>query len=192
MTATVDDTDLKDRHRRMWASGNYPRMVETFLLPLGPRLVDACGVTGGTTVLDVASGTGNAALPAAARGARVTASDLTPELLEAGRQRAEAAGLALEWREADAEHLPFADAAYDVVMSSMASVWNSGPRHVFGLAYAMEWTTPATGPISAKRSRIVSPDVTSQKRTSRLDLSSSVMPLLRSRKIRLNFSFCIV
>src|SRR3954454_7816552 len=115
MTTTAtppDDTELKGRHRTMWASGNYPRMVETFLLPLGPQLVDACGITAGTTVLDVASGTGNAALPAAARGATVTASDLTPELLEAGRRRAGDAGLQLEWRQADAEHLPFADASY--------------------------------------------------------------------------------
>jgi ubiquinone/menaquinone biosynthesis C-methylase UbiE len=127
MTTTVDDTELKTRYARMWASGNYPRMVETFLLPLGPRLVDACGVTAGTTVLDVASGTGNAALPAAARGAHVTASDLTPELLEAGRRRAGAAGLQLEWRQADAEHLPFADASYDVVMSSIGVMF--APHH---------------------------------------------------------------
>src|SRR4051812_49997535 len=97
MTTTVDDTELKTRHARMWASGNYPRMVETFLLPLGPQLVDACGITAGARVLDVASGTGNAALPAAARGATVTASDLTPELLEAGRRRADAAGRPPGW-----------------------------------------------------------------------------------------------
>src|SRR3954469_4651557 len=127
VTTTVDDTELKARHKRMWASGNYPRMVETFLSPLGPRLVDACGITDGTTVLDVAAGTGNAALPAAARGAQVTASDLTPELLEAGRRRAEAAGLHLDWQEADAEPLPFADASYDVVMSSIGVMF--APHH---------------------------------------------------------------
>src|SRR6195952_5641050 len=106
MTATVADTELKARHRTMWASGDYPRMVSTFLTPLGPRLVDACGITAGQRVLDVAAGTGNAALPAAARGAQVTASDLTPELLAEGRRRADADGLTLEWTEADAEHLP--------------------------------------------------------------------------------------
>jgi SAM-dependent methyltransferase len=127
MTTTVDDTELKARHKRMWASGNYPRMVETFLSPLGPRLVDACGITAGTTVLDVAAGTGNAALPAAVRGAQVTAGDLTPELLEAGRRRAEAAGLQLDWQEADAERLPFADASYDVVMSSIGVMF--APHH---------------------------------------------------------------
>src|SRR3954453_17692663 len=83
-TQTPTDSDLKARHAAMWASGDYPQMVETFLLPLGPRLVDATGIGPGTRVLDVAAGTGNASIPAARRGAAVTASDLTPELLEAG------------------------------------------------------------------------------------------------------------
>ncbi len=127
MTAVVTDTELKQRHRKMWASGDYPRMVETFLLPLGPRLVDACDVRAGQRVLDVAAGTGNASLPAAGRGARVTASDLTPELLAEGRRRAEAAGLDLEWTEADAEHLPFEDGSFDVVMSSIGVMF--APHH---------------------------------------------------------------
>jgi SAM-dependent methyltransferase len=115
--------DLKTRHRAMWASGDYPDMVETFLLPLGPRLVDAIGIRDGQRVLDVAAGTGNASLPAAERGASVVASDLTPELLEAGRARAAAAGLELEWEVADAEQLPFEDASFDVVMSSIGCMF---------------------------------------------------------------------
>jgi SAM-dependent methyltransferase len=111
----------------MWASGDYPSMVETFLLPLGPRLVEGCGIGPGMRVLDVAAGTGNASLPAAKAGADVTASDLTPELLEAGRARAEAEGLELEWVEADAEHLPFEDASFDVVMSSIGAMF--APHH---------------------------------------------------------------
>ena len=111
----------------MWASGDYPSMVETFLLPLGPRLVEACGIGPGMDVLDVATGTGNAAIPAAQAGANVTASDLTPELFEAGRARAEAAGVSLEWAEADAENLPFPDASFDVVMSSIGAMF--APRH---------------------------------------------------------------
>jgi ubiquinone/menaquinone biosynthesis C-methylase UbiE len=106
----------------MWASGDYPEMVETFLLPLGPRLVEACGIGAGMDVLDVASGTGNAAIPAARAGANVTASDLTPELLEDGRRRADAEGLTLEWVEADAENLPFDDRSFDVVMSSIGAM----------------------------------------------------------------------
>jgi SAM-dependent methyltransferase len=78
-------------------------------------------------VLDVAAGTGNASIPAAERGASVTASDLTPELLEAGRRRAEAEGLELDWVEADAEHLPFEDESFDVVMSSIGAMF--APHH---------------------------------------------------------------
>lgn len=127
MSTPLADTELKTRHRTMWASGDYPEMVETFLLPLGPRLVDALPIAPGTRVLDVAAGTGNASLPAAARGAAVTASDLTPELLDAGRLRAEAAGLTLEWEQADAEDLPFDDASFDVVMSSIGVMF--APHH---------------------------------------------------------------
>jgi SAM-dependent methyltransferase len=109
--------DLKARHRAMWASGDYPRMVDTFLLPVGQRLADACPISAGDRVLDVAAGTGNASIPAAQRGARVTATDLTPALLEAGARRPEAEGLDLEWVPADAEDLPFDDGSFDVVMS---------------------------------------------------------------------------
>ena len=121
------DAELKARHRAMWASGDYPSMVETWLLPLGPRLVAASGIAPGMRVLDVAAGTGNASLPAARAGAEVTASDLTPELLEAGRRRAEAAGLTLAWVEADAERLPFEDASFDVVVSAIGAMF--APRH---------------------------------------------------------------
>ena len=127
MSAAVPDSELKARHRAMWASGDYPSMVETFLLPLGPKLVDACGIEAGMKVLDVAAGTGNASIPAAERGASVTASDLTPELLEAGRGRAESKGLELEWVTADAENLPFDDESFDVVMSSIGAMF--APHH---------------------------------------------------------------
>jgi SAM-dependent methyltransferase len=127
LSSTMPDPELKARHRAMWASGDYPSMVETFLLPLGPRLVEACGIGPGMSVLDVAAGTGNASIPAAQTGAEVTASDLTPELLEAGRRRAEAEGVALEWVEADAEHLPFPDQSFDVVMSSIGAMF--APHH---------------------------------------------------------------
>ena len=127
MSSSVSDSELKGRHRVMWASGDYPSMVETFLLPLGPRLVEACGIGSGMRVLDVAAGTGNASIPAAERGASVTASDLTPELLEAGRRRSESSGLELEWVEADAEHLPFNDESFDVVMSSIGAMF--APHH---------------------------------------------------------------
>ncbi|WP_205697899.1 class I SAM-dependent methyltransferase [Conexibacter sp. SYSU D00693] len=127
MAVDVQDTQLKTKHRAMWASGDYPKMVSTFLLPLGPRLVEACGIQAGQRVLDVAAGTGNASIPAAQTGASVVASDLTPELLEAGAARPEAQGLDLEWVTADAERLPFEDASFDVVMSSIGVMF--APHH---------------------------------------------------------------
>ena len=127
MSTATPDSELKVRHRKMWASGDYPTMVETFLLPLGPRLVEACDIGPGMRVLDVAAGTGNASIPAAKRGASVTASDLTPELFEAGRRRAEAEGVELEWVEADAENLPFEAESFDLVMSSIGAMF--APHH---------------------------------------------------------------
>jgi SAM-dependent methyltransferase len=127
VTSSAQNSELKARHRKMWASGDYPSMVETFLTPLGPRLVEACGIGPGDRVLDVAAGTGNASIPAAQAGADVVASDLTPELFEAGRARAAAAGVELEWAEADAENLPFEGGAFDVVISSIGVMF--APHH---------------------------------------------------------------
>jgi ubiquinone/menaquinone biosynthesis C-methylase UbiE len=126
MSMTADH-ELKTKHRAMWGSGDYPEMVETFLLPLGPVLVEGAGITEGNRVLDVGAGTGNASIPAAQCGASVVASDLTPSLLEAGRKRAETIGLELEWAEADAEDLPFPDEDFDVVMSSIGVMF--APHH---------------------------------------------------------------
>lgn len=127
MTADAADLELKARHKVMWGKGDYPLMVDTFLLPIGQRLVDALELAAGTRVLDVAAGTGNASIPAAQRGALVTASDLTPDLLEAGSRRPDAQGLDIEWVEADAENLPFDDASFDVVMSSIGVMF--APHH---------------------------------------------------------------
>ena len=121
------DPELKARHRAIWASGDYAEIVEAWLLPLGRRIVEASGIEPAHTVLDVAAGTGNASLPAAAAGAVVTALDLTPELLATGGRRAQAAGLELDWIEGDAEHLPFADESFDVVMSTLGAMF--APDH---------------------------------------------------------------
>ncbi len=91
MTATTTAVDadraLKTKHRAMWASGDYPAWQADLISTLGPVLVDACAVRSGDRVLDVAAGAGNAAIPAALAGAEVVASDLTPELFDAGRRR---------------------------------------------------------------------------------------------------------
>lgn len=121
------DRQVKARHRALWASGDYPAVAAELIPTLGPRLVEACGIRAGDRVLDVAAGAGNAAIPAAERGARVTASDLTPELFEAGRRAARAGGVELAWVEADAEALPFPDDDFDVVMSCVGAMF--APHH---------------------------------------------------------------
>jgi ubiquinone/menaquinone biosynthesis C-methylase UbiE len=116
-TVAVDQSQVAAKHRAMWASGDYAKLAAELVSPLGPVLVEATGVGPGDRVLDVASGTGNAAIPAAETGASVVASDLCPELLEQGRRLAAERGVDLEWREADAHSLPFGDDEFDVVMS---------------------------------------------------------------------------
>jgi ubiquinone/menaquinone biosynthesis C-methylase UbiE len=119
--------ELKTRHRAMWATGDYPAVVADLVGELGEVLVAACRVGPGDRVLDVAAGNGNAAIPAAAAGARVTASDLTPELLDIGRKLAAERGVDLEWSEADAEALPFPDGGFDIVMSCLGVMF--APNH---------------------------------------------------------------
>jgi SAM-dependent methyltransferase len=108
---------IKTKHRAMWALGDYDRIATEVIYELGGVLVDAANVQPGERVLDVAAGSGNASLPAAIAGAGVVATDLTPELVQIGRERAAAHGLDISWQEADAECLPFADSEFDVVLS---------------------------------------------------------------------------
>jgi len=130
-TNTGSTTDagraLKAKHRAMWALGDYAAVATDIVAGLGPILAEACGVRPGDRVLDVAAGSGNAAIPAARAGASVVASDLTPELLEAGRRQAEQEGTRLEWRQADAEDLPFADGEFDTVLSCLGVMF--APYH---------------------------------------------------------------
>ena len=127
VTATEEDRALKAKHAAMWASGSYPTVVDEVVHALGGILVEAIDVQPGQRVLDVAAGTGTSAIPAARRGAEVVATDLTPELLAVGRAAAEAEGVDLTWQTADAEALPFADADFDVVMSSIGVMF--APHH---------------------------------------------------------------
>jgi SAM-dependent methyltransferase len=116
-TTAVDQSQVAAKHRAMWASGDYAKLAADLVLPLGPVLVQATGIARDDRVLDVAAGTGNAAIPAAETGASVVASDLCPELLEQGARVAAERGVDLEWREANAHKLPFGDNEFDVVMS---------------------------------------------------------------------------
>src|SRR5258707_4520968 len=96
-TATEAGRALKAKHRAMWAFGDYPAVATDLVSGLGPVLVGACEIRPGDRVLDVAAGTGNAAIPAAEAGASVVASDLTPELLEAGQREAGRRGAPVGW-----------------------------------------------------------------------------------------------
>jgi SAM-dependent methyltransferase len=130
VTMTTSLSDAKAAERAMWALGDYHRFATQTVWEVGPVLVDACGVSRGQRVLDVAAGTGNVAIRAAETGADVVASDLTPENFAAGRREANARGVELEWVEADAEALPFEDETFDVVTSSFGAMFAPDHRAV--------------------------------------------------------------
>jgi SAM-dependent methyltransferase len=120
--------DIKRAARTTWATGDYDTMMrQERLYEVGARLVRHAGIRPGEVVIDVACGTGNVAIPAAAAGAHVTGVDLTPRMLEVARKRAADAGVEVEWTEGDAEDLPFEDGRADVVVSSFGCMF--APRH---------------------------------------------------------------
>lgn len=116
-TTAPDLQALKTKQQAAWASGDYAVIGSTLQI-VGEMLCEAVDLRGGERVLDVAGGNGNASLAAARRAAEVTCTDYVPALLERARRRAEADGLHIQFQEADAEALPFADAAFDVVLST--------------------------------------------------------------------------
>jgi ubiquinone/menaquinone biosynthesis C-methylase UbiE len=119
-TAAPKQPDLaavKTRQQGAWSSGDYA-VVGTTLQIVGEELCEALDLRPGSKVLDVAAGNGNATLAAARRWCDVTSTDYVPELLERGRERAEAERLIVDFQEADAEALPFRDASFDVVLST--------------------------------------------------------------------------
>jgi ubiquinone/menaquinone biosynthesis C-methylase UbiE len=119
--------DPKAAARAMWALGDYHRFATETVWELGPVLVEACGISVGERVLDIAAGSGNVAIAAVKAGASVVASDLTPENFEAGRRQADEEGVELEWVEGDAEALPFGDDEFDAVTSSLGAIF--APDH---------------------------------------------------------------
>jgi SAM-dependent methyltransferase len=126
-TPTIADQELAAKHRAMWATGDYLAIADELVAPLAGVLLDAVRVGPGDRVLDVAAGTGNVALRAALAGASVVASDLCPELLQKGQAVAAEQGVSLDWQEANAEALPFADNDFDAVLSCIGVIF--APHH---------------------------------------------------------------
>jgi len=122
----IDDADLKQIHRIMWGNGNYVRIAD-LVASACTQLVAELGAGPGVDWLDVACGTGNVSIPAAAAGARVVGIDLTPEHFPVARARAKEAGVVVDWSQGDAEQLDLADATFDRVTSTFGSQF--APRH---------------------------------------------------------------
>jgi SAM-dependent methyltransferase len=119
--------DFRSRARRTWAGGDWDSFSR-LVAPVGPVVLDEIGVRAGDDLLDVGAGSGGTvAIPAALRGARVVAADITPELFEHGRRRAAEAGVDIDWVEGDAQDLPFADASFDRVTSTFGAMF--APDH---------------------------------------------------------------
>ena len=123
---TPDFAAIKQRQQAAWSSGDYA-VVGTTLQIVGENLAEAADVRAGERVLDVAAGNGNATLAAARRFAQVVSTDYAPSLLDKGRARAQAEGLAVEFQTADVEDLPFDDAVFDVTLSTFGSMF--APDH---------------------------------------------------------------
>ncbi|HWO15387.1 MAG TPA: methyltransferase domain-containing protein [Solirubrobacterales bacterium] len=117
---------LKEGQRRIWASGDWPGFAP-IVQNVADSTVEAIGVEEGHDFLDVATGSGNAAIAAAGRGARVTGLDLVPELIDAARARATDAGFEIEFVVGNAEELPFEDDSFDRVTSIFGAMF--APRH---------------------------------------------------------------
>jgi SAM-dependent methyltransferase len=138
-TPSPDFGAIKQRQQATWASGDFA-VIGVTLQIVGESLAEAADVRAGEQVIDIAAGNGNATLAAAHRFARVTSTDYVPALLEKGRARAAAEGLAVEFREADAEALPFADASFDVALSTFGIMFT--PNHAQSASEMMRVLRP--------------------------------------------------
>jgi SAM-dependent methyltransferase len=124
--ASPDFAAIKQKQQAAWASGDYT-IIGVTLQIVGESLAEAADIRANEKVLDVAAGNGNATLAAARRFARVTSTDYVPALLDKGKVRAQAEGLAVEFRVADAENLPFPDGSFDVALSTFGVMF--APDH---------------------------------------------------------------
>src|SRR4029079_9147136 len=116
-TLPLDYTAIKQRQQAVWSAGDYALIGSTLQI-VGERLCEAVDMRAGSSVLDVAAGNGNATLAAARRFARVTSTDYVGALLERGKERGSGERFSIDFQQADAEALPFADGSFDVALST--------------------------------------------------------------------------
>lgn len=131
MTNAIPAAQIKKRQQETWSSGDYGK-IAWLTSPLADVLCEAVDVRPGSTVLDVATGTGHVALAAARRFCHATGVDYVPALLEEARARAAAEGLAVEFREGDAENLPFGDDSFDCVLSLVGVMFTADHQRAAG------------------------------------------------------------
>jgi ubiquinone/menaquinone biosynthesis C-methylase UbiE len=124
--APVDLGAVKQKQQTTWASGDFAE-IAALIVSVAERLVDAADLRAGSSVLDVATGSGNAAIAAARLGSRVVGMDYVPALLERGRERAAAERLDIGFVEGDAEAIPFDDDSFDAVVSVYGAMF--APDH---------------------------------------------------------------
>ena len=137
--AQPDYAAIKARQQAAWGSGDFA-IIGVTLQIVGETLAEMADIRAGESVLDVAAGNGNATLAAAHHGARVTSTDYVPALLEKGRARAAAEGLAVDFHEADAEALPFHDGSFDVALSTFGIMF--APDHARAASEMMRVVRP--------------------------------------------------
>ena len=125
--ATPDLAAIRQRQQATWASGDFA-VVGVTLQIVGETLAEAADIRAREDVIDIAAGNGNASLAAAHRFARVTSTDYVPSLLQRGRERADAEGLQIVFRVADADALPFGDASFDVAISTFGVMFAPDPQ----------------------------------------------------------------
>lgn len=132
MVATpVNADELAARNKVVWVAGDFGKIAVP-LEPAGEEFIARRHVVPGMRVLDVACGTGNLAIPAARRGANVTAVDIAPNLLEQARERARKSGVEIAFDEGDAEALPYGDASFDLVITMFGAMFAPHPERTAG------------------------------------------------------------
>ena len=135
----LDVAGFKQMQRKIWSSGDYPEVAH-LIESAAEHVVNVAGVEAGQDVLDVATGSGNVAILAAQRGAKVTGLDITPELFDAGRARAAEANVEVEWVEGDAEDLPYDEGSFDRALSTFGTMF--APRHEVAAGELVRVTKP--------------------------------------------------